>query len=151
MSRRCGTRNECNVMTGQSVRICACCVRCVTVHKSWVRTRLRPLASERSHRGRLPVGPYREKDKKKRERDRKRERERSSGWSSQILALLKRANADADVFGTLHQTSLRAECCNALTRPVQCTAAPRDVVQPAPHSKFQHTWIVGRQTSNALH
>ena len=31
LSHRCGTRNECNVMCGQSVRICTCCVR-VTVH-----------------------------------------------------------------------------------------------------------------------
>ena len=32
LSHRCGTRNECNVMCGQSVLICTCCVRRVTVH-----------------------------------------------------------------------------------------------------------------------
>ena len=34
LSQRCGTRNECNVVCGQSVRICTCCVRGVTVHTS---------------------------------------------------------------------------------------------------------------------
>ena len=32
LSHRCGAKNECNVLCGQSVRICTCCVRRVTVH-----------------------------------------------------------------------------------------------------------------------